>query len=310
MCAALYHSRAGKETQLICLYLADHHATMPGMKEILESMETLTIMNVLEDGVRKCGELALTLRVETMDAEEKPETLGQHFSTRADRESQDVGISILRETFPNEVIVAEESDYPGEIPKDCIVFDPLDGTTNFFNGGEDFAVTMCMFRGGQPVYGATYFPAKKLLISAARDKGCWINGFKSGERVSGIPWHGAIDKTIFGTDVGPWTTNANTFDTVLRPLAEKFNIVSTISATEGARQVLNGSVGGYYNFGIAKIWDAAAMALAIKEAGGVVSGPDGNPIRWKTVNCDWVVASRQEIADAILEHSRLWSRPQ
>jgi fructose-1,6-bisphosphatase/inositol monophosphatase family enzyme len=90
------------------------------------------------------------------------------------------------------------------------------------------------------------------------------------------------------------------------PLSKNFNILSSMSSVEGARRVLCGNLGAYINFGIAKIWDAAAMCLAIEEAGGVACSPSGGPIEWGSINCDWIVAGNQLLADRIIEHSRNW----
>lgn len=192
------------------------------------------MIRMLETVAIACGERVLALRNEAMETRDKAEQLGQHFSTRADRESQDIGISLLAGAWPNGIVVAE------------------------------------------------------------------------GKCVSHIPWHSALDKTQLAADVGSWTLRYETFDLVLRPLAARFNILNMMSAVEGGRRVLMGQIGAYWNFGIAKIWDAVAMALATTEAGGVAYDPTGGPIQWNRVDCDWIVAGNQTLADIVLEYSRNW----
>ncbi|MBI2048700.1 MAG: hypothetical protein HYT30_02125 [Parcubacteria group bacterium] len=265
------------------------------------------MIKTLERIASECGDLVLSLRNKAMETEDKDEQLGAHFSTRADRQSQELGLKIFRQEQVGELVIAEENENEESIPPDCTVFDPLDGTTIFYNGLDDFSVSLCTLRDGRPTYAATYFPVTNMLISAVLGEGCYIGGFKQGKRVTSIGWHGALDKTIVGTDVGSWVVRQGTLDLLLRPLASKFNIVSHISATAGAREVLLGQVGVFYNFGIAKIWDAAAMALSIEEAGGIVCDPRGEEIQWNAINCDWIVAGNQNLADIVLEHSRNWS---
>lgn len=266
----------------------------------------MEIIETLEEVVIKCGNLVLSLQQGTMEARAKLEPLGAHFSTRADRLSQELGLEIMKKNLPSETVVAEENENSEEIPPNCTVFDPLDATTIFFNGLEDFSVSACTLRDGKPAYSATYFPVRKMLVSAVKGEGCYINGFKRGDRVTNITWHGMLDKTIIGTDLGAWTVAQNTFDLVLKPLAGKFCVVSSISSTEGGRKVLLGQIGAFYNFGVAKIWDAAAMGLAIEEVGGIVCDPKGKSIQWNTINCDWIVAGNKKLADIVLEHSRSW----
>ena len=271
-------------------------------------MIQLPMLKKLEEVVTQCGQLVCRLSEDARSgAQGKDEQLGQHFSTRADRESQALGLKLFAQYFPGEVVIAEEQDNAG-VPKDCIVLDPLDGTTNFFNDIVDYGVTACALRDGRPVAAATYFASNQSVLSAARGEGCFE--IKDGKRrkIENISWHGQLDKTQIGTDIGSWTHRAGTFETVLRPLSERFNILSSMSAIEGGRRVLLGQLGAYYSIGIAKIWDAAAMCLAIEEAGGVVRAPNGLPMRWDSLRCDWVVAINQELADNVLQYTRAWTK--
>ncbi len=264
------------------------------------------MINILERVAKECGALVLSLWSEDMKALDKPEQMGAHFSTQADRRAQELGLRIMLEECGSEIVIAEEGENPELIPPDCTVFDPVDGTSTFFNGLDDFSVSLCTLRAGKPEYSATYFPVRGVLVSAARGCGCWLEGFGCGRRIDKIRWHGMLDKTLLSTDVGPWAITQGTFDLVLKPLATRFNIISAMSATEGARKVLMGQVGAFYNLGIAKIWDAAAMALAIQEAGGVALDSRGGPIQFDRINCDWLVAANQQIANIVLEHTSKW----
>lgn len=260
----------------------------------------------LEEVVTRCGKLVQSLHKGAMDEADKEEQLGAHFSTCADRQSQELGIQILRGASLDTAIIAEEQQNELSIPRNCVVFDPLDGTTNYFNGSDIYGVTACTFGAGLPVMAATYFPARDQLISAVYSHGCYIGGFERGRRIVNIPWHGKVDKAMIGTDIGPWAETHGTFDTILRPLAKRFTIKSEMAAVEGMRSVLLGHTATYFNLGVAKIWDCAAMALCIEEAGGIVCNPYGNPLSWDKIDCDWIAAGSREMADVILEHSRNW----
>lgn len=254
------------------------------------------MIETLERAVSACGDLLLKVREEGLAAEDKDEHLGAHFATQGDVLSQDLGIQIIREKFPNEIIVAEEQENDPRVPPDCTVFDPADGTILYYNGGREFGVTMCTLRGGQPQYGAIYFPDDRMLVRAVRGGGCFVNG----ARVA--LWHDKpLDKTLVGSDVGPWTVHE-----VLQPLSARFCIRSIMAAIYGARAVLLGETGMYYNLNIAKIWDAAAGALAVQEAGGVACAPDGSPLRWNSIKADWILAANWQLADTLLSYTRVW----
>ncbi len=259
----------------------------------------------LEKVVRECGNLVSEIRRQKTDlkAETKDDEPGLNFSTVADRKSQELGLLRFREAFRNETVIAEEQKNAEEIPPNCIVFDPLDGTTNFFNGRDQYGVTACVMRDHAPFAGATYFPTTKTMISAVIGSGAYVNG----KRVRRIPWHGDVEKMLVHTDIGPWSVSDGSFDAVHKPIALRFGVITAFSAIEACRSVLFGETAAYFALGATKIWDAAAMTLAINEAGGFVSAPDGSPLTWRTLHCDFVAAANREVAELVLEHTRRWA---
>ena len=257
------------------------------------------MIEVLEEAARACGDLLLGLRGKHLQTIEKTsEHFGAHFATEGDLRSQELGIRMIREKFPGETIIAEEQENLAEIPPDCTVFDPVDGTIAYYNGCREFGVTFCALRSGQPFAGVMYFPVDRMMISAARGQGCFING----NRVT-IRWDRPIDKTMVGTDIGPWTVHE-----VLQPLSKHFCVRSIMAAIYGARAVLLGETGVYFSLNIAKIWDAAAGVLAVEEAGGVSCAPDGSPLRWNAISADWILAANRELAEHVLLHTTRWRR--
>jgi len=255
------------------------------------------MLETLKRAAQECGDLALELRNEGLTTEDKDDTRGAHFSTQADNLGQDRGIEIVKSEFPNEIIVAEEQDNDSIVPPDCTVFDPIDGTTAFYNGCDEFGVTLCTLRDGRPKFGVIYFPVDKMMITVEQGVGCFING----KRIQ-LNWDRPVDKTMVGTDVGPWTVHK-----VLRGITEDgFAVRSLMAAVYGFRAVLLKETGMYYNLNVAKIWDIAAGALAIDEAGGVVYAPDGSPLTWESIPMDWVVAVNDELAEYVLKHTREW----
>ncbi|TSC72887.1 MAG: inositol monophosphatase/fructose-1,6-bisphosphatase family protein [Parcubacteria group bacterium Gr01-1014_38] len=254
------------------------------------------MIETLERAVRACGDLLLEIREKGLRTEDKDEQLGAHFSTQGDTLSQARGIEILREKFPDEIVIAEEQENAAEIPPNCTVFDPLDGTIAYYNGCREFGVTLCTLRGGQPHAGVMYFPVDRMMISAVRGEGCSINGEKFT-----IRWDRPLDKTMIGIDVGPWTVYE-----VVQPLAKRFCVRSIMVAVYDARAVLLGETGAYFSLNIAKIWDAAAGVLAVEEAGGVACAPDGSPLRWNAIAADWILAANRELAEHILPYTTLW----
>lgn len=256
---------------------------------------------LLEKIALQCGALIKQMWERGVATYDKDETLGAHFATDADSASQDLGIKLVAESYPQEIIIAEEQENQLGIPANCTVFDPLDGTTNYLNGAPEYGVTLCTLREGQPELGVMYWPHDDVLISAVRGHGCWRGGFRLGKQLKIPSWHGMRDKILVATDVGPWIPHE-----VLRPIADKHNVKSYMAGIHGARMVLEGSAVFYFNLDIAKVWDGAAGALAVEEAGGLALSWSGEPLRWNTLNLDWFYARDQEMADYALSYLKAW----
>lgn len=98
--------------------------------------------------------------------------------TKADRESEDVIVSIVKSQFPEHGIYGEEgTDYQPDADYLWYI-DPLDGTSNFVRKIPLFGVSIGIVFKGRPVCGVLYFPAINLLVEAEIGKGALANGKK------------------------------------------------------------------------------------------------------------------------------------
>src|SRR5712664_1276792 len=96
--------------------------------------------------------------------------------TAADREANELIVSHLREEFPDDGILAEEStDTERRLSKARVwLIDPLDGTKNFIARDGDFAVQIGLAVRGESVAGVVYQPVRDVLYRAVRHGGAWI----------------------------------------------------------------------------------------------------------------------------------------
>lgn len=250
-------------------------------------------LKTLEEAARKCGELVVKMRQEGVTATDKDDVRGSHFVTEADIQSQALGIEIIHRDFPDEVMIAEEQENTETLPQDFTVMDPIDGTTIYYNGAEEFGVTLATFRNSQPVMGVINIPLKNIFLACEEGKGVWLNE----KRLPAFSWNRPIDKTVLGMDVGPWTD----FETLQRLLQFGFPVRSHIAAVYSAYEIIIGRTGVYIHPGGAKIWDAAAGSLMVQELGGLALDLHGNPIIWNKIHMEWAWAVNQELADAVLK---------
>ena len=91
--------------------------------------------------------------------------------TQADRDSNEILETALRELAPNIPIVSEESttDRKASLGQTFFLIDPLDGTKEFIKERTDFTVNVGLIDDGFPCFGLVYAPARNLLAVTIAD---------------------------------------------------------------------------------------------------------------------------------------------
>jgi myo-inositol-1(or 4)-monophosphatase len=200
--------------------------------------------------------------------------------TEADRASQRHIVAGLRRRFPTDGVVGEESDTGDSITFECPdpmgrvwVIDPIDGTNNFVSGFPNFAVCIGMLDRGEPAIGVVYDATRDAMYASARGEGAWLDNKRL--RVPQTPM----------TDSALLMLTANLLDKqgrlpqyATRWLSQtnwKVRIIG--SAALEAVQVAAGIAHGALTVN-GKLWDCAAPAALVLEAGGLFTDPQGNRI--------------------------------
>jgi 3'(2'), 5'-bisphosphate nucleotidase len=123
---------------------------------------------------RRAGEAALAFYGKPMRVEHKDEF--DEPVTQADRTVNELIVRALRERFPEDGILAEESvDTDRRIGRARVwMIDPIDGTKGFIAGTGDFCVQIGLAVEGRAALGILYAPATDVLYWAARGHGAWV----------------------------------------------------------------------------------------------------------------------------------------
>ena len=90
--------------------------------------------------------------------------------TEADEAADAIISAGLAEAFPGVVVITEEQAAThGQMARDFIIVDPLDGTKEFVQRRGDFTVNIAYVQNGVPVRGVVYAPAQKRLFYTRAD---------------------------------------------------------------------------------------------------------------------------------------------
>jgi myo-inositol-1(or 4)-monophosphatase len=221
------------------------------------------MVNIAVRAARRAGELMIRQlnRLESLEITEKSRN---EYVTRI---AEDAIIEVIYDHYPDHSILAEESGQRGSNEFQWII-DPLDGTTNFIHGFPVFAVSIAVTHNGQLEHGVVYDPLRQEIFTASRGQGAQVDGRKI--RVSKRP---SMQHSLIATGF-PYRGDKEHLDNYLEMLKSVIEVSAGIrrpgSAALDLCYVAAGRVDGFWELGL-NIWDIAAGALMIKEAGGRIS---------------------------------------
>lgn len=199
----------------------------------------------------------------------KAETKPDHsLVTQSDLAADRLITNAIREQFPNDSILSEESNtLTGDLSQPVWVIDPLDGTTNFSLGLPIWGVSIARVVDGFPNVAALYYPLLGELYWAELGKGAQMNDTPLPPKVE------QHAKTSF------FACCSRTFKHYQVNLRYKTRILG--AATYDLCCVARGTA--IMSFEVTpKIWDLAAGWLIVQEAGreiGVLEGPSPFPLQ-------------------------------
>ncbi len=201
------------------------------------------------------------------------------FVTKTDKNVEKILIEELSKTKKNYSFLSEEIGSIENNDKDNIwIIDPIDGTTNFLHGIPHFAMCVALESKKEIISGLIYDPIKDEMFYAEKNKGAYLNNQRL--RVSN---KNLIDECLFSSNhEGVKFSNLNMRYTGCTALDLAY--------------VASGRLDGFFHNKI-NIWDVAAGALLVREAGGIVNDLD----KFDQNNID-IRASSGAINDKMLEN--------
>lgn len=216
------------------------------------------------------------------------------FATEADLEAEELIVSILSKAFPKHNIIAEENEKTQKGSEYTWVIDPIDGTFSFEIGMPFYSVSIGLLKNNKPLLGVIYNVALNQLYWAIDGQGAYLNG----NRIH-VSKRNVVSEAGAVLDVGHRQRRQAKFNLYIEPLLNKVGYVYSLgSAVAVLALVAQGILDADVNQ--AWIWDFAAGAVIVREAGGKVTDFEGNEPDWSKERLD-IVASNGLIHDEILE---------
>ena len=200
------------------------------------------------------------------------------FVTKTDKQVEKVLIEELSKIKKNYSFLSEEVGTIKNKDKENVwIIDPIDGTTNFLHGIPHFAICIALQSKGEIVSGLIFDPIKDEMYYSEKNKGAFLNNQRL--RVSK---KSSLEDCLFSSN----HEGVKFSD---------FNMRYSGCAALDLAYVASGRLDGFFHNKI-NLWDVAAGALMVEEAGGVVN--DLNKFSNNNIN---IRASSGVISDKMLE---------
>jgi myo-inositol-1(or 4)-monophosphatase len=224
------------------------------------------------DLARRAGAILLDSyeRIQTIDYKSKRDVV-----TDADYASEKLVIGAIKERFPGDAILAEESgEHAGVLRDDgsgngrTWVIDPLDGTVNYANGIPFYCVSIGLVVDDRPTVGVILDPARDDLYAATVDGPATLDGGP----IAASTKQALSDYVVSLAVIGPGGLARE------RRIAPQIRIHRRMgSAALALAYVSNGRFDAFVQNGGLSPWDVAAAGLIAERAGAIVTDLTGGP---------------------------------
>ncbi len=240
--------------------------------------QTLKKINYsLLDTFLNAGRLSIELRNQGLKKEIK---LDDTPVTNADLEVNKILTNKINEITPNILIVSEESQ-KNKFEKELFDFwliDPIDGTYDYINNGDEFTLNAALIINKRPKIGIIYAPAKnRLFYSYDKDF--------SFELVKGKEIKLNCEKKTNKDQIVAVSYSDNLKSNIIK-IHKKFGVTEYVKMKSSLKfcVIATGEYDFYTSEPRASEWDIAAGHAIIENAGGLVTDQDENEILYGKKN--------------------------
>ena len=239
-------------------------------------MDEGKIRSVVEDLIDTfliAGELSIKLREKGLNKEIKSDNTPV---SNGDLEVNKIITKKLLELTPDIPIVSEETSHNKSKTnlKNFWLVDPIDGTYDYINDGEEFTINAGLILNGKAIAGLINVPAKKrMFYSFGKDQSYELTSNKTTKlSCKKITPKGSIKVVSYSNKLKPEIEKKHKDLGVTEYVRMKSSLKFCVIAT--------GEFDGYVAEPRACEWDIAAGHAILENAGGIVTDFNGNEITY------------------------------
>lgn len=211
--------------------------------------------------------------------------------TNIDLKAEQTIIQLIKQNYPQDGILSEESQEQPSSSDYKWVIDPLDGTHNYIHKIDIFGVSIALAFKQEVILGVIYIPLSDELYLAQKKEGAYLNQKRINVSARNLNEATLIFDSSIRYQKKPMLACLD------RVADEVFNIRMFGSTARALTYIAEGRADLEIEYND-KVWDFAAGLLLIEEAGGEVSDLEGK--KWG-LNSQGYVASNRVVHEQVLE---------
>lgn len=236
--------------------------------------------NLIAQLLKACGELIMTARIQMPESAILCKGDEADLVTCADQACDELLVNQIRQYYPDEPILTEESGLLGAIGvsstglnwhqvcelESVWIADPIDGTTNYVHQLEHYGVCLAWMQRGEIQVSGIYVPKTDQLYMASKGLGALCNGM-----AISVSTNQKLEKALLGTGLCLSQRGKRQHHLAeINSLADTTRGIRHLgSASCSLAKVACGQFDGFWIRDV-KPWDVASGILLVEEAGGVV----------------------------------------
>lgn len=218
---------------------------------------------------------------------------GRDVVTEYDRRVQELLMTLLRQAVPEAKFYCEELDERDDLDAEHLfIIDPIDGTMNFVRGFNHSCISVAYAQYGVLKVGVIYNPYVDELFTAIAGEGTKLNGRPV--FVGDAPLSESV--VCYGTSPYNSELAAKTFALANKVFDASLDLRRQGSAALDLCSVAAGRAGLYFELAVS-LWDYAAGALLVREAGGIVKQVSGEELGLVSYRPAIVAGTKQAVED-------------
>ncbi|MBF7017403.1 inositol monophosphatase family protein [Staphylococcus durrellii] len=193
--------------------------------------------------------------------------------TNVDKATEKFLFENIKKTYPNHFVIGEEGHGHDVTHTNGVVWvvDPIDGTLNFVHQQENFAISIGIFKDGEPYAGFVYDVINNKLYHCKVGEGAFEN-----EHLLQNLAHHTLEKSIIGINPN-WLTKPK-LGPMLQPIVEDSRSARAYgSAALEIVFVATGKLGAYITPRL-QPWDFAGGMIILSEVRGKATNMLGEPL--------------------------------